>query len=192
MSEPVGRVANRVRQLRNWLAHHREFVRFAAVGGAAYLVNNVVWYVLKWTVLHTRPVTASVVAVVVATVFSYVLNREWSFNTRGGRRRHVEALLFFTVSGIGMVVNVAGLYISRYVFHLQEPEVSRLVQEMADFLSYSVLGTVAAAGFRWWAFRRWVFPAARPAHAVSIALPAPEVEPDTSVVPAAEREFARI
>ena len=45
-----------------------------------------------------------VIAVVVATIISYILNREWSFRTRGGRERHHEAALFFLVNGIGIVL----------------------------------------------------------------------------------------
>ena len=43
------------------------------------------------TVLETKPLTAKIIAVLVATIVSYVLNREWSFRTRGGRERHHEA-----------------------------------------------------------------------------------------------------
>jgi putative flippase GtrA len=87
-----------------------------------------------------------------------VCNREWSFRTRGGRERHHEAALFFLISGIGVVVYTAPLAISRYVFDLQEPAVSLLTQEIADFVSGQILGVLAGMAFRWWAFRRYVFP----------------------------------
>jgi putative flippase GtrA len=96
--------------------------------------------------------------VLVATIVSYVLNREWSFRTRGGRERHHEAALFFVISGIGVAVYTAPLAISRYVFELQVPYVSTLVQETADFVSGQIIGVLAGMAFRWWAFRRFVFP----------------------------------
>jgi hypothetical protein len=41
---------------------------------------------------------------------------------------------------------------------LQVPAVSLLAQEAADFASANVIGTLLAMVFRWWAFRRYVFP----------------------------------
>ena len=137
---------------------HRELIKFLMVGGTTWVIDTVVFLVLKTLVLDDRPVTAKVIAVLVATIVSYVLNREWSFRTRGGRERHHEAALFFLISGIGVAVYSAPLWISRYVFDLQEPLVSLFTQECADFVSGQIVGTLAGMAFRWWAFRRFVWP----------------------------------
>lgn len=156
------------RPVRSLLEKHREMLRFATVGGITFLITNVVNYALKLTVLHRNPVTALAFAVIIATIVSYILNREWSFNTRGGRERHHEAALFFLISGIGVALNSAPEWVSRYVLHLEVPHVSLLVQEVSDYLSGMILGTLIAMVFRWWAFRKWVFPDAdaRPARPV--------------------------
>ena len=57
-----------------------------------------------------------------------------------------------------MVINSTPLFISRYVIGLEVPHVTLLVQEVADFTSGIILGTLFAMVFRWWAFRKWVFP----------------------------------
>lgn len=137
---------------------HREVLKFAAVGGTAFLVDNTVFYGLKLTILEPKPVTAKVIAVLMATIVSYVLNREWSFRTRGGHERRHEAALFFLVSGIGLVLSSAPLWISRYVFRLETPDVSLVTQEIADFVSAQIIGTLIAMVFRFWALRKWVFP----------------------------------
>ena len=111
MPEPPRRIAIK----------HRELVKFALVGGTTWVIDTVVFLVLKSTVLEPKPITAKIIAVLVATIVSYVLNREWSFRTRGGRERHHEAALFFVISGVGVAVYTAPLAISRYVFHLAEP-----------------------------------------------------------------------
>ena len=143
---------------RDVAVRHRELVKFALVGGITYVVDITLFTLLKMTVLEPKPVTAKIVAVLVATILSYVLNREWSFRTRGGRERHHEATLFFAVCGIGLVINATPLWISRYMLDLHVPQVSTLVQEAADFASANVIGTLLAMAFRWWAFRRYVFP----------------------------------
>lgn len=144
--------------LRSVLVKHRELLKFAIVGSTAFVVDNGVWYLLKLTVLESKPTTAKAIAILVATIVSYILNREWSFRTRGGRERHHEAALFFLVSGAGLVVNLIPLYISRYVLDLEVPHVSRLVQEIADFTSGSIIGMLLAMAFRFWGFKHWVFP----------------------------------
>jgi putative flippase GtrA len=144
--------------LRRLLLKHRELLKFAIVGGTTFIIDNGIWYLLKLTVLEEKPVTAKIIAIIVATIVSYVLNREWSFRTRGGRERAHEAALFFLISGVGVGLNSTPLWISRYVLELEEPHVSRLVQEVADFASGSIIGMLLAMFFRFWAFKRWVFP----------------------------------
>ncbi|ASR34265.1 sugar translocase [Prauserella marina] len=155
----VERVLSRVpKPLRLVLIRHRELLKFAIVGGTTFLVDNGVWYLLKLSVLESRPTTAKGLAIMVATVVSYFLNREWSFRTRGGRSRTPEAVLFFIISGIAVALNLIPLYASRYFLHLEVPHVSRFVQEFADFASGSVIGMLIAMVFRFWAFKKWVFP----------------------------------
>ena len=60
---------------------------------------------------------------------------------------------------IGVALNSAPLWISRYVFGLEVPNVSLAGQELADFISGPVIGTLIAMGFRYWAMNRFVFPA---------------------------------
>ncbi|SFQ21146.1 Putative flippase GtrA (transmembrane translocase of bactoprenol-linked glucose) [Amycolatopsis arida] len=142
------------------LFRHRQLLRFAVVGGICFVLTNAVNYALKLTVLTAHPVTALGVAVLVATIVSYVLNREWSFHDRGGRERHHEAALFFLISGVSLGLNAAPLAVSRYLLGLRTPAVDLLTQEVADFVSGIVIGTLVAMAFRWWALKRWVFPRA--------------------------------
>ncbi|NUT48671.1 MAG: GtrA family protein [Saccharothrix sp.] len=146
--------------LRSLALKHRELLKFAVVGGTCFVIDTAIFWGLKSTVLADKPVTAKIVATLVATIVSYVLNREWSFKTRGGRERHHEAALFFLVNGIGIALNSLPLWVSRYLLHLQEPHVSRLAEEVADFVSAQVIGTLIAMAFRWWAYKKWVFPTA--------------------------------
>lgn len=144
--------------IRSIALKHRELVKFALVGGTCFVIDTVLFFGIKIVVLPNNPVTAKIIATLVATIVSYVLNREWSFRTRGGRERHHEAALFFLVNGIGIVLNSAPLYVARYLFDLQEPNVSRLTEEISDFLSAQIIGTLIAMAFRWYGYKKWVFP----------------------------------
>ncbi|WP_053737462.1 GtrA family protein [Nocardia sp. NRRL S-836] len=144
--------------IRSIALKHRELVKFALVGGTCFIIDTVLFFGIKIFVLPAHPVTAKIIATLVATIVSYVLNREWSFRTRGGRERHHEAALFFLVNGLGIVLNSAPLWVSRYLFHLQEPHVTRVTEELADFLSAQIVGTLIAMAFRWYGYKKWVFP----------------------------------
>ena len=137
---------------------HHELIKFAIVGATTFVIDSAIFYTLKLTILEPKPVTAKVIAGIVAVIASYILNREWSFRDRGGRERHHAALLFFGVSAVGVVLAMLPLWLSRYVFHLQVPHVSLTVENIADFLSAYLLGNLLQMAFRFYAFRRWVFP----------------------------------
>ena len=143
------------------LSRHGELVRFAIVGASTFVVDTAVFLLLENTILEPKPVTAKILAVLVATLVGYLANREWSFRARGGLARPREATLYFVVSGIALLVNAAPLGVSRYVLPPRDAATSRtLAEQVADLVSAQVVGTLLAMAFRWWAFRRWVFPAA--------------------------------
>lgn len=161
--------------LQPYLLRHHELIKFAIVGGTTFVIDSVIFYTLKLTILDAKPVTAKVIAGIVAVIASYVLNREWSFRDRGGRERHHEALLFFAFSGVGVLLSMAPLWFSSYVLQLREPMVSLAVENVADFIAAYLIGNLLQMAFRFWAFRRWVFPdqfARSPDKAIESALTA--------------------
>jgi putative flippase GtrA len=146
------------RVIRPLVERHHELIKFAIVGATTFIIDSALFYTLKLTVLEPKPVTAKIISGIVAVIASYILNREWSFQDRGGRERHHEALLFFAFSGVGVLLSMAPLWISSYVFQLRVPHVTLTVENIADFISAYLLGNLLQMAFRFWAFRRWVFP----------------------------------
>ncbi|HOB48218.1 MAG TPA: GtrA family protein [Mycobacterium sp.] len=144
--------------LRPFAERHHELIKFAIVGATTFIIDSAIFYTLKLTILEPKPVTAKVIAGIVAVIASYILHREWSFRDRGGRERHHEALLFFAFSGVGVVLSMAPLWFSSYVLGLRVPEVSLTVENVADFISAYIIGNLLQMAFRFWAMRRWVFP----------------------------------
>jgi putative flippase GtrA len=151
-------IARLPRPIRPYFERHHELIKFAIVGATTFIIDSAIFYTLKLTILEPKPVTAKVISGIVAVIASYVLNREWSFRDRGGRERHHEALLFFAFSGVGVLLSMAPLWISTYVLDLRVPMVSLTVENVADFISAYIVGNLLQMAFRFWAFRRWVFP----------------------------------
>jgi putative flippase GtrA len=151
-------IARLPRPIRPYAERHHELIKFAIVGGTTFVIDSAIFYTLKLTILEPKPVTAKVISGIVAVIASYVLNREWSFRDRGGRERHHEALLFFAFSGVGVLLSMAPLWVSSYVLQLRVPMVSLTAENIADFISAYIIGNLLQMAFRFWAFRRWVFP----------------------------------
>ncbi|MFD7640249.1 GtrA family protein [Kitasatospora sp. NPDC059795] len=155
MPSPTQRALTAVPEsFRPFLVKHRKLVKFLVVGGTCFVLTMVINFALKMTVFEAKPIVALTVATVIATGVSYVLNRQWSFRAAGKQR---EAILFVVVSALAVGVNDLPLAASRYVFDLREPDVSHFTQEVADFVSGMIIGTLVAMVFRYWAMNRFVF-----------------------------------
>jgi putative flippase GtrA len=137
---------------------YRELAKFLVVGGTTYIVDVGLFSLLSHSVLQNKVVTAKAIAILIATIVSYILNREWSFSRRGGRERHHEAMLFFLVNGIALFLNLIPLAMSQYVFGFNTSNYSSLTVTIANFISANVIGTGLGMAFRFWAYRKWVFP----------------------------------
>lgn len=158
MSFADATIARLPRSVQPFAERHHELIKFAIVGATTFVIDSAIFFTLKLTILEPKPVTAKVIAGIVAVIASYILNREWSFRDRGGRERHHEALLFFAFSGVGVLLSMAPLWVSSYVLGLRVPNVSLTTENIADFVSAYIVGNLLQMGFRFWALRRWVFP----------------------------------
>jgi len=139
-------------------AKYRELAKFIVVGGSSWILDTGIFTVLSHTVLYDRVITSKIISVLISMIFNYILNREWSFRARGGRERHHEAMLFFLVSAVALVVNLIPLWLSHYVLGINTTNYSQFTVTIVDFISANVIGTALAMAFRFWAYRRWVFP----------------------------------
>lgn len=137
---------------------HRELAKFLVVGGTSWLLDTGLFTLLSHTVLDRKVITSKIISILVATIFSYILNREWSFSRRGGRERHHEAMLFFLVNGIALGLNLIPLWFTHYAIGIDVEHYSRFTVSVVDFFSANVVGTIVGMIFRFWAYRRFVFP----------------------------------
>jgi putative flippase GtrA len=132
----------------------RELPTFLAVGGAGYVVDVVVFNLLR---AHTAlasvdPSVAKVAAVAAAMVVTYLGNRLLTWRDQPGAadsRRQVALFVLFNVIGLG--VSIATLVVTHDLLGLTSP--------WADNLSANVLGLGLGTAFRYWSYRRFVFAA---------------------------------
>jgi putative flippase GtrA len=131
-----------------------ELLRFSVVGLGAFVIDVVIFNLLVHVgdpgVLEHKPLTAKTLSVVVATVFAYQVNREWTWKSRQRRGFWREYSLYFVLNGIGLALTLLPLAVSRYVLGLDSA--------LADNVSANVIGLALGTLFRFWSYRRWVFP----------------------------------
>ena len=138
---------------------HRELVKFAIVGGTTWVIDTAVFLTLKSHRAGARSRSPRR-----SSPCSWRRSSPTSSTASGPSAPAAAAsattrpLLFFLISGIGVAVYSAPLAVSRYVLDLKVPGVSLLTQEIADFVSGQIVGMLVGMAFRWWAFRRFVFP----------------------------------
>jgi len=132
----------------------REIAKFGVVGLAALVIDVGIFNLLRFAggegPMYDRPLTAKVISVCVATTFAYFGNRYWTFRDRGRTSFGREYVLFFVLNGVGLAISVGCLWFSHYALGLTGP--------LADNISANVVGLALGTLFRFWSYRRWVFP----------------------------------
>ncbi|NHC43866.1 GtrA family protein [Motilibacter sp. K478] len=129
-----------------------ELLKFGVVGGLAFIVDIAVFNLLRIG-FEMGPLTSKTIAVVVAGTVAYIGNRQWTFRhrARSQSQMHREYVLFLTLNGVGLAISLAFLVVSHYVLGFTSP--------LADNISANGLGLVCATTFRFWSYRKFVFPA---------------------------------
>ena len=133
----------------------REIAKFGVVGMLAFVIDVGLFNLLMFAggsgPLNDKPLTAKVISVVAATTFAYFGNRFWTFRHRARTNMGREYVLFFVLNGIAMLIALSCLWFSHYALGLDSA--------LADNISANVIGLVLGTLFRFWSYRKWVFPA---------------------------------
>ncbi len=132
-----------------WDSYGIEVLKFGTVGGAAFVVNSVTVWVLMMTIMSESHTKAKVVASIVATIFSWLMNRLWTFRDSRSENWKREAIEFGLVNLLGILVEAGCVAFSTYVLNLRTPE--------ASFISGTIIGTILGTILRYFLYRFWVF-----------------------------------
>jgi putative flippase GtrA len=127
--------------------------RFLAVGGFATVVDVGLFNLWLHVVAATGPVLAKTVSTVAGAVVAFVGNRQWSFAGRHRVGFGHQVSRYTVVNVAALVLAVAPVVVAHSVLGLRGT--------LAMNLAANVVGLGAATAFRFYGYRRWVFPPAR-------------------------------
>lgn len=133
---------------------------FLVVGGVAFLVDAITFNLLAFGLsgrglLFDNPLLAKTIAILVATIVTYVGNRYWTFSSRHIERRMSRYVIFALLNVAAIGIQLGCLAFSRYVLGLEGI--------VPDNISGTIIGQALATIFRFVTYDKLVFPDAAPA-----------------------------
>jgi putative flippase GtrA len=145
-----------VRSADSWITGiWRELAKFGIVGLSALVIDIGLFNLLRFAggegPMYDRPISSKIVSVAVATTFAYFGNRYWTFRQRGRTNMGREYLMFFGFNAVAMTIAIGCLWFSHYLMGWDSA--------LADNLSANVVGLGLGTVFRFWSYRKYVFPA---------------------------------
>ena len=140
------------------MVKRRELLSFGFIGAIAFVIDAGTFNLLVHSKfigdvapLGNHPVTGKIISSVLATIFAYFGNRSLTWRGLSSQSIHREVTLFVILNVIAMGIAGVTLAISRYVFGFDSL--------LADNVSANIIGVGLGTLFRFWSYRKWVFPA---------------------------------
>ena len=127
----------------------RELARFAVVGAIGLLVTDGAFNLMISE--HQAALTANAVATLAAAVVTFLGSRYWTFRHRERAGLGRETVTFIAANLAGILIQQACLELARHELGAGQDKVTL----NAAFLA----GVGLATGFRFWSYRRYVWPA---------------------------------
>jgi putative flippase GtrA len=137
----------------------REVGKFGTVGATAFTVDTVLFYLLLEADVET--LVAKTIATVISTTVAFLGNRFWTWRHRAHSHMARQYMLFFVFNAIGLGITLGVLSISHYGLGQFWPV---LQSKPADLIAGPLVGNAMATLFRFWSYRRFVFPAESRSH----------------------------
>jgi putative flippase GtrA len=131
----------------------RELGKFGTVGAISFAVDTVIFNLMLNAGAET--LVAKLVSTLVATTLAFLGNRFWTWRHRAHANMARQYTLFFVLNAIGLGIGLGCLAISHYGLGAIWPAFQ---SRLADNLSAQIVGTAVGTLFRFWSYRRFVFP----------------------------------
>ncbi|MGC5018521.1 GtrA family protein [Micromonospora sp. DT47] len=131
-----------------WQKFIHEVLKFGTVGGINTVINYALFNALALTVFVDGQLKATVIATIVATITSYLMNRHWTYRDRPKSALQREYALFFLFNAAGLLIELGVLAAAKYGLG-----VNSLIAMNVAKTGGVLLGTL----FRFWSYRTFVF-----------------------------------
>lgn len=134
------------------LAWVREFIQFGLVGATAFVIDMGLFNLLQYGplgVLAGHPNTAQFIAAVIATLYSWVANRLWTYRGRTRDNATREAILFFFANACGIGISQFCLLFTHHILGY--------TSALADNIAVYVIGFALGTAFRFFFYHYVVF-----------------------------------
>lgn len=107
-------------RLRAWIV---EFMQFGVVGASAFVIDAGLFNVFQYApmplgFLSGHPNTANVLAATIATIYSWIANRLWTYRGRTQENVVREGTLFVIANILGLCVTQACLLFTHHVLNI--------------------------------------------------------------------------
>ncbi len=126
----------------------REVAKFGTVGGVAFVIDNGLTWILMHSSMDGSQTKARFVGASVATIFSWLANRLWTFRHRRQSNVGRELGMFLLINGIGIGISTGFTAIAEYWLG---------ISENTPLFFAGVIGILVATVVRFFAYRFWVF-----------------------------------
>ena len=134
--------------------HAAELVRFAGVGGTAYVIDvglfNLLFLGMDWSYWY-----AKILSAIVAMTLAFFGNRHWTWRERrGSSAAHRQYALYFFFNGIGLLIALGCLWANQGLAQIWPQYFNT---DLAVNIAANVFGIGLGSIFRFFAYRTWVF-----------------------------------
>ncbi len=133
-----------------WRILLKELSAYGVVGLINLGIDVAIFNLLHFT-LGVGPLTSKVGATCVSVTTAYFMHRHWSFSHRARTGVRREYPLFFLINGIALAMGLLVIALVRYGFDRDDVFALNVA---------NLVGIAIGTAFRFWCYKRWVFPAA--------------------------------
>ena len=131
-----------------WRVLLKEISAFGVVGVVNLFVDIGLFNLVHFKI-GLGPTTSNIVSTGVATTISYFANRHWSFSHRARTGLRREYVLFFVINLIALGISSIVIAFTYYVVDATSPFALNVAK---------VIGIGIGTIFRFWSYKRYVFP----------------------------------
>lgn len=163
-----------------------ELGKFGVIGAIAWVVDTAVFKACLDA--NANQYLAAVISTLVSATVAFLGNRFWTWRDRRGSSLHREYVLYAFFNAIGLLIAIGCLLVNDKILGSLWPSVFHT--QLASIVAKNGVGLVLGTTFRFWSYKRFVFPKQihdEPAIAEADFIAIVEDEPEARPGPQPER-----